>query len=155
MKQSQDSIIRGWINHNIYSYKKADSIMYFFFYIVIPITVTAISLYSFPEDTTSAIYCYITILISALNCWYDGANRWVTGQKSIINVKIFVMLLFVTIISVYCIVIILSILILQEVKFRVDGVLCFYFVTVVVALIDIACCVAKEMTLKTHVASQF
>lgn len=148
------TIFKAWIHNNIYNHRKIDGTMYFVFYIFIPIVVTGLSLYAFPDDTPSAVYCYVTILISALNCGYDAANRWKIQEKSIVNTKLFFVVIPVAIISCYCIFEILSILILKKTNMRFDGVLYVYFLTVIITLIDIVCCFAKDMSLRNYVDPQ-
>ena len=148
------NIFREWIHNNIYNHRKIDGVMYFIFYIFIPIVVTGLSLSAFPDDTPSAVYSYVTILISALNCGYDAANRWKIKEKSIVNTKLFCVVLPVVIISCYCVFEILSILILKKADMRFDGVLCVYFLTVIITLIDIVGCFAKDMSLRNYVDPQ-
>ena len=147
-------MISDWIHTNIYEYRKIDGIMYFVFYIIIPVIVTTLSLYFFPTLNTAAVYCYITILISALNCAYDAANRWKTGKKTVINTKLFIMLIPIIIISIYCLIEILYISITAQTDFRIDGLLCVYFLTIFVALIDIVSCFAQEMALRDCISKE-
>lgn len=147
-------MISDWIHNNIYGYRKIDGIMYLAFYIIIPVIVTALSLYFFPTLNTAAVYCYITILISALNCAYDAANRWKSGRKTVINTKLVIMLIPVIIISIYCLFEILYISITAQTDFRIDWVLCVYFFTIAVALIDIVSCFAKEMALRDCISEE-
>ena len=58
---------------NIFYYRKGDGAAYLVFYIFIPVVVTAVSLLAFPENNISMVYCYVTILVSALNSIYDSA----------------------------------------------------------------------------------
>lgn len=138
----------GWVSDNIYGYKKIDGIMYLFFYIIIPVIVTALSLYFFPTLNTACAYCYMTILISCLNCMYDAANRWKSGEKTVVNTKLVIMVIPILIISVYCFFEIMYILVTSRCDVRYDGFFCLYFVPIVIAMIDIGCCFASEMTLR-------
>ena len=133
--------------------KKGDGIAYLAFYIIIPIIITAISLVTFPvNDNVSAIYCYITILISALNCIYDAANRW-EDKKSIRNTKLLVILLMTSIVVIYCLVVIIYILIANSTACRYDGILCVYFISVIVSFLDIGACFIKDIEIKKLVSA--
>ena len=147
-------MISDWIHNNIYGYRKIDGIMYLAFYIIIPVIVTALSLYFFPTLNTAAVYCYITILISSLNCAYDAANRWKSGKKTVINTKLVIMLIPVIIISIYCFFEILYISLTAQIDFRIDWVLCVYFFTIAVALIDIVSCFVQEMALRDCIGEE-
>ncbi|MBR3601476.1 MAG: hypothetical protein IKL49_04035 [Lachnospiraceae bacterium] len=141
------------LKNNIFNMKKGDGIAYLVFYIIIPVTITAVSLVAFPEnDNISAIYCYISILISALNCIYDGANRW-EEQKSIRNTKLFFMLFMTSIVATYCLVVIICIMITQTTACRCDWILCVYFGTVLVSFLDIGACFVKDIELKKLVSA--
>ena len=81
-------VISSWISENIFDFRKGDSIAYFALYVLVPVIITWVSLKTLSTDDVSIIYCYMTILISALNSIYDGANRWNSKYKSIRNARI-------------------------------------------------------------------
>lgn len=145
------SIVENWVRENIYDFRKGDGAAYFVLYILIPVIITIVSLSELQEDGISIVYCYITILISALNSIYDGANRWKENKKSVHNTKIFVILGSNSVVVVYCIYIIMYILITSNVKCRFDWILLVYFFSVAVSLADIIACFSKEMTLQNCV----
>ena len=141
-----------FLENNIFNLKKGDGIAYLAFYIIIPVIITSVSLVAFPEDdNVSAIYCYITILISALNCIYDGANRW-DDKKSIRNTKLLAILLMTGIVASYCLFVIIYILITETTKCRYDRILCLYFGAVLVSFLDIGACFIKDIELKRLVS---
>lgn len=88
------------------------------------------------------------------NCAYDAANRWKPGKKTVINTKLFIMLIPIIIISIYCLIEILYISITAQTDFRIDGLLCVYFLTIFVALIDIVSCFAQEMALRDCISKE-
>lgn len=143
----------GGAHNNIYNYRKADSIMYMVFYIIIPVMVTALSLFFFPDMETAAAYSYMTILVSALNCIYDAYNRWVSNKKTVVNTKLAVMIIPLVVVAVYCFFEVMYILLAQKADCRMDWILCIYFVTIGVALFDFVPCFASEMSLGNYTKS--
>lgn len=149
MDNTKENVFHNWVQGNIYSHKKLDGILYAIFYIILPVTITAWSLYAFPTDFAAGVYCYLTILISALNCLYDAINRW-QDEKSIINVKLLIMIISITIVAIYCLVIILGMLLTSNVKSRADGLFLVYFIAVIMALFDLVCCFASDLTMRKY-----
>ena len=137
------------VHNNIYNYRKADGILYMIFYVIIPVTVTALSLYFFPEEETAAAYCYITILVSALNCFYDACNRWISNERTVVNTKLAVMIFSLTVVAVYCLFEVIYILLSKEANCRMDWILCIYFITIIMALVDFVLCFTPEMALRS------
>ncbi len=141
------------IRTNIFSFKKGDGVAYLTFYIILPIIITGISLYSFPPDVAAGIYCYVTILISALNCLYDAGNRWLSGEKSKRNAKLFIIMCFLVIVAVYCLVVILGTLIAKDGWLRIcDWLLFAYVLANVIALVDIVECFTPDIAWKACVS---
>ena len=89
---SLSAIFAHCFDDSIFNFRKADGIAYFVFYILIPCLVTSFSLMSYPDGHVERVYCYVSILISALNCIYDAFNRW-TECRSRKNAKLFVIIL--------------------------------------------------------------
>lgn len=147
MDGTKENILYNWVQGNIYSHKKHDGILYIIFYIIIPVIITAWSLYAFPSDFAAGVYCYLTIFISALNCLYDAINRWQAG-KSIINVKLVIMI--VSVVWIYCLVVIMGMLITRNTNLRADIFFCAYFATVIVALFDFVCCFTSDLTMREY-----
>lgn len=145
-KNGFQQLKENWINGNIFKYNKVDSGAYFFFYILIPIIVTIVSLQVSTKDYTAIAYCYLSILISTFNCLYDSGNRWV-AEKSIINAKLFSMMLSNVIVAGYCLVVIFCILVLNDESCRNDKILYIYMVSAAIATGDIAACYFKDMAL--------
>lgn len=141
----------SWMDVNIFEFKKGDGIAYVVLYIIIPVVVTAVSLSALPEDDTSIMYCYVTILISALNGMYDGANRWQSSQRTVRNTKIFIIFISNIVVSIYCFVIIMCILITKSINYRQDKILLVYFGAVIVSLYDAVSCFASEMALRSYI----
>ena len=146
-KAKAKAIVFSWTHNNIYNHRLTDCMLYLILYIIIPIIITGVSLYSLDNSVAPAVYCYLTIFISAANCIYDAINRWKHDEKSVINTKIVIIILFTGIVFVYCIFEIISILILEKVEFRFDCFLWAYFGAVIVVLIDIASCFAKNLAI--------
>lgn len=140
-------LVDNWVNGNIFKFRKGDGVAYLVFYIFIPVVVTAVSLVAFPEDNISAIYCYVTILISVLNSIYDGANRWLYGVKAMKNTKLFLIFISDFFVAGYCIVVIIYMLATQKTDIRFDWMLLAYFIAVVISLCDVVGCFAKDMAL--------
>lgn len=138
----------SWIKNNMFKFKVGDATAYFVLYIIIPVVITAISLKTLSTDNLSVIYCYITIFISAANCIYDGANRWDSTTKSVLNTKIFIIFISNTVIAVYCLCVILYILISNNICRSFDKVLFVYFFTVFVSLFDVVACFVRKMAFK-------
>lgn len=141
-----------FVDENIYKFKKGDAVAYFVFYLLIPITITTISLVQNKGNSLeNSIYCYMTILISSLNAMYDGANRWVS-RKTPQNIKIFIIFLSNSIVSVYCIFVILEMLILDNTDlFQCDWIFFSYIGSVCVTLFDIVACFTKDMALSSYI----
>lgn len=143
---SLSAIFAHCFDDSIFNFRKADGIAYFVFYILIPCLVTSFSLMSYPDGHVERVYCYVSILISALNCIYDAFNRW-TECRSRKNAKLFVIILGAGIITVYCFVMIFSMLLLEDDRLRHDGFLISYFLVIVIALVDIVGCFMKDIAL--------
>jgi len=139
------------VSNNIFNSRRGDATAYLVFYVVIPIIITVISLHIFPTDLISGVYCYVTILVSVLNGIYDGANRWYSGVKSRRNAKILVILVSNGIVSIYCLYVIFSVLIMKKMDCRNDFILFFYGGTCVVAGWDIIASFLKDVTLKREI----
>lgn len=135
------------IKENIFDFKKWDGSLYFLLYIAVPVLVTWFSLKEFPDDNISATYCYVTILISALNCIYDATTRWISGEKTFRNIKLGLVLMCVAIIVLYCIYVILGALITRSIE-RCDWVLWIYSIVVIVATGDFVKCFTADMAMK-------
>lgn len=149
MDYTKENIFYNLVQGNIYNHKKHDGILYIIFYIIIPVIITAWSLYAFPSDFAASVYCYLTILISALNCMYDAINRW-QDEKSIINVKLVIIIVSVSVIWIYCLVVIMGMLITTNTNLRADIFFCAYFATIIVALFDFVCCIASDLTIREY-----
>ncbi|MCM1225330.1 MAG: hypothetical protein NC548_63870 [Lachnospiraceae bacterium] len=149
MDNTKENVFHNWVQGNIYNYKKLDGILYAVFYIIFPVTITAWSLYAFPSDFAAGVYCYLTILIGALNCLYDAINRW-QDEKSIINVKLLIMIMSISIVAIYCLVVILGMLLTSNVGKRIDGLFFVYFIVIIMALFDLGCCFVSDLTMRKY-----
>lgn len=139
-------------NHNIFDSKNTDAALYLVFYLFFPIAITAISLWTFPDNVVSGIYCYVTILVSALNGIYDATNRWNGAVKSIRNTKVFIIFLSNGIVAAYCICVILFAL-LQNRICRCDWLLLAYMGTCVVSIVDFSAAISKNIALREEIAN--
>lgn len=139
-------------NHNIFDSKNTDAALYLAFYLFFPIAITAISLWTFPDNVVSGIYCYVTILVSALNGIYDATNRWNGAVKSIRNTKVFIIFLSNGIVAAYCICVILFAL-LQNRICRCDWLLLAYMGTCVVSVVDFSAAISKNIALREEIAN--
>lgn len=140
--------MRNSIENNIFCCKKGDGVAYLVLYIIIPVLITALSLANMSKtDKMAEIYCYITIMISAFNCIYDGANRWDKG-KSIRNTKIFLIHMCNGIIALYCIAEILQMTLLGNALFENEHIFLIYFIAVAIALHDIYMCFGQDLVWK-------
>lgn len=148
-KRNIGFLSENWARENIYNFRKGDGVAYLALYILIPVIITIVSLSEIAiNDDISIIYCYITILISALNSIYDGANRWKSNIKSVHNTKLFIILGADAVIVIYCIILVLYMLISKNFGYRKDAVLLVYFLAVAVSFFDIAACFFKDMSLQ-------
>lgn len=141
------------INNNIFHFRKADAAAYLLFYIVLPVTITYLSLEVLSTDISATVYCYVTIFVSTLNNLYDAANRWDYGTKTVRNSKIIFMYVFDIIVAIYCVYIIMSLLIVEELDCRKDWLLCAYIVTCLIALWDIVATFARETVLTKTISN--
>ena len=139
-------------NHNIFDSKNTDAALYLVFYLFFPIAITAISLWTFPDNVVSGIYCYVTILVSALNGIYDATNRWNGAVKSIRNTKVFIIFLSNGIVAAYCFCVILFAL-LQNRICRCDWLLLAYMGTCVVSIVDFSAAISKNIALREEIAN--
>lgn len=138
---------KNWMANNIYRRKKGDGVAYFTLYIIIPIIITAVSLSVLASDNVSILYCYVTILISALNSIYDGANRWDNSEKSILNTKLFIVMAVDTLVAIYCAYVILYIMISDKANCRFDWILLVYAITFLISLVDTIGCFIPHLAL--------
>ena len=150
---NRHEIVENWINDNIFGFRKGDGAAYLVFYILIPVTITCISLSTFPSDDIAAIYCYVTILVSALNCIYDAGNRWIAGTKTVKNTKLFWVIFSAGIVVIYCIFVIFNMLMTKDTSYRCDWFLLAYAIVVIVAVIDIVSCFSADMAWMSCVGS--
>lgn len=139
------------MNDNIFNFKIGDAVAYFVFYVIIPVLVTYISLKVFPSDITSGLYCYVTILVSILNNVYDGAGRWRSGIKSRRNAKVLTIWVSDGVVGIYCLYVIFSVLIVNNMNCRQDWLLFAYAGVVSVALWDMGTSFLKDITLKKEI----
>ncbi len=141
----------NWVRNNIFGTKKADALLYFFFYIAIPIIVTPLGLSTTKNQGLATAYCYLTILISLLCCLYDAINRWKSKRKTIINSKLFIMCIPIVLLTVYCIFEIAYYFSLSS-FYSFDNIFYIYLVTMVMSLIDIVSCFANELAFNMSIS---
>lgn len=144
IKIFENTIFEKFNEENIFNFNKVDAVAYLALYILIPCFVTSLSLLDYPNEIREIIYCYLSILISALNCIYDASNRWI-AKKSLKNGKLFLIIIGSFTIAGYCILVIFSILLVEQGWIRCDYFLLIYFLVVIIAIIDIVCCFTKEI----------
>ena len=155
MRQKITSITKKWFysGNNIFKTDVTDALMYIALYVAMPIMITAVDLLDFPTGSSGAAYPYLCIIISALNCLYDIKNRWDNGAASISNTKLFIMGVATTIVLGYAV---FEVLLLSRginLTMRCDAVLCIYFVSSVVSLIDALSCLGTKLTIIDHTDS--
>lgn len=145
IKNTTKRIYATWNKSNIFDFKLGDSIAYAVLYLFLPVIITVTSLIAFPENTASAAYCYVSIMISAINAIYDNALRWLPKEKATFkNIKLLIMLIPNTIIAGYALFEILAILATQNIAWRFDGILLVYFIAVLVAFSDFFECLKQR-----------
>ena len=156
-KETKEKSFKNWIRNNIFEgnifqEKIYDGCLYFVLYIVLPIIITSVSLIALGNaDVMNVTYCYITILISALGCIYDAINRWEHKYGSERNRKIFIMLLCLASVVIYCLVVIFIALI-PRVIIRMDVFLLAYVVSSVIAFVDVVNCFLIKLTKQKIIA---
>ncbi len=142
------AIIKNWTSNNIFGFKKLDATLHFFLTILIPAVVAFISLKHFPKDCIAIAYCYLSILISALNSFCDIVNRWTHKRKKIVNTKLFIMGIPVCLVIFYCTYGLFYTLLTQSIEqLSFTWMLYTYFITVAVAFADIVACFSRDMAL--------
>lgn len=142
--------VQIWVNENIFNFKKGDGVAYLVFYIFVPVAMSWFSLLQVvSSDNVSVIYCYVTILVSAMNCIYDAANRWSGNTKRGKNIKLFVIMSSTAVTAGYCIFEIFALMITKSAELRNDYFFLIYLVTIVVAFMDIIGCFATDMAWKS------
>ena len=151
-KRSHIPFWEGWAKNNIFNSRTGDAAAYLVFYIIIPISITCISLYTLSGDIISITYFYTTIMVSALNCIYDGANRR-SESKSLKNLKLLFICISSGLVIVYCIVEILYILITNTTCARWDFALLAYLPTGVIGIVDLGFCCSKNVALYEYIDS--
>ena len=142
---------KSWLKteHNIFNDRKIDASLYLVLYIIVPVIVTYVSLQTLSgAENSAAMYCYLTILISAAGCLYDIINRW-ESVKSLKNTKLFLMLIPVGVVGSYCLYRMICIGVLSGAasSSRTDHILYCYLITVVIASVDSFICFARNMAL--------
>ena len=144
-KDTTKCICTTWKKHNVFDFSVGDSIAYVCLYLVLPVLITTCSLFAFPENTTSAAYCYVSVLISAINAIYDNALRWTPQDNPTFkNVKLLCILFPNALIALYCLFEILVILVIQSIHLRCDGILLIYVIVVLVAGNDFFECLKRR-----------
>lgn len=146
----QFSLMQSWNRCNIFNYNKLDASLYMIFYLVIPILITSISIYTTLSEVVALAYCYLSILISALNGIYDAINRWKSFIKTVHNTKILLIILANGAVCVYCLYIVLYTLMKNKIPARCDLFLLAYLVTIVISAWDFWNCIANELALKEY-----
>lgn len=136
------------VSDNIFNSKNSDAVLYLVFYLFIPIVITYISLRTFSDNIVSGIYCYVTILVSALNGIYDATNRWDGTAKSVRNTKVFMIFLSNGVVAAYCVFVVLSVLISQSMVCRCDWILLAYGGTCLVSMWDFVGAVSKNLAIR-------
>ena len=130
------NMIYSWSNNNIFNDYWMDAVCYLFLYIFIPIVVTYFAMKVTENTTSGRVYFYTTVLISALNCLYDAFNRRRSGMKSVKNTKLILLSIPVIIAAGYCIIEILHVLIVGVKESYPDELLCIYFISAAIVVID-------------------
>lgn len=149
-KETKENPCKKWIENNIFEgnifqERIYDGTLYFVLYIVLPIIITSVSLIALRNaDVMNVAYCYITIFISSLGCIYDAINRWEQKDGSERNRKLFIMILCLICVVIYCLVVIFAALIPRMI-IRKDVFLLAYVVSNVIAIMDAANCVLIKL----------
>jgi len=125
--------------------------MYFVFYLLLPIMITYFSLKISTHSLLESGYCFVTILISALNGIYDAINRWDIGKKTVRNTKIGFICFANIVVFAYCTFMILEMVITENMNVRCDCILCVYSVTCSIAMWDLGKTLSKYMAIKQSV----
>lgn len=143
-------ILGEWLKDNLFRFRVWDAGAYFFLYLLIPVIISYVSLKTAREQP-EIIYSYLSILISALNCIYDAANRWNTESKSIINLKLLVMIIVLAVISAYCIYMIIAKLLNLSGGIFFDEIFYVYYIIAAIAIVDIMVCLGRGVALKAYI----
>ena len=103
----RDRIEQSKKEDNIFDLKIWNSSGYLVFYIFLPVLVTGISLFCLSGNSYDTVYFYLTVLISSLNCIYDGSTRWKSNDKCFRNTKLLIICIAAGIVACYCVAIVL------------------------------------------------
>lgn len=133
--------LKKWITNNIFDFRKGDASAYMVLNFIIPFLITYHSI-GVLSGSIEIVYCYLTVLISAISCIYDAANRWV--GKSFKNAKLFIVLVSCASVCVYAAYIVFSVLITKSVS-KFDWILLLYLFVLLVALPDAIASFVKDM----------
>lgn len=142
--------VKGWVKDNvmqgnIFQGQIWDGSLYFVFYMLLPIIITSASLIALTSaDLINTAYCYVTILISSLGCIYDAITRWEHRTGSERNRKLFIMILFMICVVIYCLVVIFVALIARKIV-RNDFFLLAYIASNVIAIVDAVNCIMQNL----------
>lgn len=125
------------MHNNIFEGRIGDSAAYFAFYVVIPILITIVSLNARSTELIADVYCFVTILVSVFNGIYDAGNRWHGNEKSRRNLKLALIMLFNSVVAIYCLYVIFLALIAHDISLRCDLILLSYSGTCIIAVWDL------------------
>lgn len=143
--------IYGWAANNMFRFRTWDGVLYTILYILVPVFMTWISLYTLKNDLLAAAYCYFSIMISAANCLYDAFGRWDKKIKSVKNIKLALIIIACFIAFAYGLFQFLVISIGQTLELRNDAILCMYFIAVAIVALDIIALFGRESYIATTV----
>ena len=139
-KSEQGTVHEITEENNIFRLRVADSLAYFVFYVAIPIFTAYASLARQSMSNNERIYSYVTIMISSLNCIYDACSRISNTPRA--KKKLLLIICGAGTVFLYCLYIVCTIP-LENMQWRCDYFLLVYSLVFIIALKEIAPCIAK------------
>lgn len=145
-KEFKNKKNKMWWKYNIFDFRLGDSIAYFCLYILVPVIITTVSIMDISDSPAPAAYCYLSILVSALNSIYDNFLRWTPkDEPTFKNAKLLCLLIPNLVVGAYCLIEVFVILATQSVIIRFDVLLLVYAISIFVAAGDFIHCVIKRV----------
>lgn len=151
IKKNVIDAVKNWTLANIFKTRKWDSMLYLILYIVIPVITTWVSSIAIGDtDVAMAAYFFLTTGISAFSCLYDIASRWDSDGNRIINLKLFIIAIPITAISIYCLSTLIYTLVSNKVDLSSTWVFYLYLIPLIICIHDICFCFINDILRKEN-----
>ena len=141
-----EQFVYDWAASNMFLFRRWDGLCYIFFYIIIPIVLALIGLHTSQNDAALA-NCYLSIVISALNCLYDTFGRWNDNMPTK-KIKLSVIMFCCFVVFTYAFIQFAAGLAGDIQAFRNDMILCMYAPAVIIGALDAGSLLSRTDALK-------